>query len=140
MDVLLIAEELREQMRAHASAEYPRECCGILVGRVAGENAEVLHVVAARNVAEGARLRDRYTIEPLAIVRADREARDGGMEIVGFYHSHPDHPAVPSETDRELAWEGYVYIIVRVDAKGGGDLRGWRIGESGAFVEVPVPG
>ncbi|HUO08015.1 MAG TPA: M67 family metallopeptidase [Phycisphaerae bacterium] len=138
MGVLRIADELRQQMRACASAEYPRECCGILVGRVDGEDVDVVQVIAASNVAEGARLRDRYTIEPLAIVRADRAARGGGMEIVGYYHSHPDHPAVPSKTDRELAWEGYVYVIVQSGAEGGGDLRAWRMGDEGAFVEVPL--
>src|SRR6202012_1218344 len=87
MSVLKMAEELRGRIREHGSAEYPRECCGILVGRIGEEDVEVKRAVAARNVAEGERLRDRYVIEPLAIVRADREARDEGLEIVGYYHS-----------------------------------------------------
>ena len=68
----------------------------------------IIQTIAADNVAAVERQQDRYVVDPLAILRADRMARDAGMEIVGFYHSHPDHPAIPSATDTELAWPGYV--------------------------------
>jgi proteasome lid subunit RPN8/RPN11 len=111
---------------SHARASYPQECCGILVGKNDQDGVAIIQAIAADNVAAVERQQDRYVIDPLAILRADRNARDKGMEIVGFYHSHPDHPAIPSATDSELAWPAYVYVIVRVESDRVAEIRAWR--------------
>jgi proteasome lid subunit RPN8/RPN11 len=116
----------------HARTVYPRECCGILLGRREGAAILLMQAIAAENVAEAGRQRDRYVVDPLAILRADRDARHAGMEIVGFYHSHPDHPAVPSTTDRDLAWPAYIYVILHVEHQGVRDVRAWQWPREGA--------
>ena len=126
-------ETLREQMRQHALAAYPEECCGILLGR----DNSVRQVVPAQNAADPPARRRTYALNPREILRLDREARAKNLEIIGYYHSHPDHPAVPSETDRALAWEGLLYVIVPTTAAGSGEPRVWRFGSTEDFSEVP---
>ena len=81
--------------------------------------------------------RDRYELDPLAIVRAERAAREAGLDVVGFWHSHPDHPAEPSRLDTERAWADYLYVIVSTSSSGAGAVRGWRLGDGG-FGEVEL--
>ena len=128
------SEALREQMRRHASAAYPEECCGMLLGR----RNSVLHVVPAPNTADPANRRTTYAIDPREILRVDREARTKNLEIIGYYHSHPDHPAVPSATDRALAWEGILYLIIPATATGSGEPRAWKLRPTGEFSELPL--
>jgi proteasome lid subunit RPN8/RPN11 len=102
-----------EEMLAQARERYPFEACGVLVG-VAQSQARVQRVVPVVN-REQEQPRVRYQIAPEDLIRIQREARDRGEEIVGYYHSHPDHPARPSETDRRIAAEGLsdgVYHVV----------------------------
>jgi proteasome lid subunit RPN8/RPN11 len=107
--------EQAEAMLAHARDGYPFEVCGVLLGH-AGEG-RVARIVRVANREEAAP-RVRYSIAPEDLLRVQREARGQGHEIVGFYHSHPDHPARPSETDRRIAAEGLsdgvVHIVVGV--------------------------
>ena len=85
------------------------------------------------------RARDRYVLDPADIVRADREARARYLDIVGFWHSHPDHPARPSDFDTDHAWVDYVYIIVNTTADGAGDLNGFTLAEEGGpFRQLPL--
>jgi proteasome lid subunit RPN8/RPN11 len=113
----------------HAASTYPEECCGILVGRQAedpAEGASVERVLCAENAREDRR-RDRFLIAPGAILEAHREARAAGLDVVGYYHSHPDHRAEPSEVDREHAWPGLSYVIVAVQGGKVGTTRSWRL-------------
>ena len=135
-----IPRELVGAIRAHGKETYPHECCGFLVGRA----GEVVELARASNAREDSP-KNRYLIPPVEFVRVQREADARGLDIVGFYHSHPDHPARPSAFDREHAWPGYAYLIVAV-AKGVPDeLRGFRFDapdEPFAEIEldlVPVP-
>lgn len=111
-----IAREQAEAVLAHAIDGYPFEVCGVLVGH-SGER-RVQRVVRVPN-GEQESPRVRYLIAPEDLLRVQREARAQGQEIVGFYHSHPDHPARPSETDRRLAAEGLsdgvVHVVVGVE-------------------------
>jgi len=109
-------------LRRQAAEVYPEECCGILLG--AGEDT-VSEAVAAANVAAGDRRR-RYDIDPRTLLRVHRESREQGRRVVGYYHSHPHEPAVPSGHDSELAWPGVCYLIVAVDEGGAGEIRCWR--------------
>jgi proteasome lid subunit RPN8/RPN11 len=101
-----------QAIRAHGSEGYPREICGIMTGP-RGEHT-VTEAKRARNIVVD-RARDRYEIDPRDQIRIQRETDAAGLDIVGYYHSHPDHPAQASRFDTERAWAGYVYLIVAVD-------------------------
>jgi proteasome lid subunit RPN8/RPN11 len=107
-----IVETAIEAIRAHGAEGYPHEICGIMLGP-RGDGA-VTEVRRARNIVVE-RARDRYEIDPRDHIRIQREADADGLDIVGYYHSHPDHPAHASRFDTERAWAGYVYLIVAVD-------------------------
>jgi proteasome lid subunit RPN8/RPN11 len=114
---------LADEIRRHGEAAYPAECCGAMVGRVEGAAKEVLRLSPAVN----RRTDDphRYLIAPDDLRRLEREVREAGQEIVGYYHSHPDHPARPSAFDAEHAWPWYSYLIVRIDRGRGVDMASW---------------
>ncbi len=114
--MLKIAAPALDAIRLHAEQAYPRECCGILLGRRADEERIVLEAVACANVAQPPSAVRRYTIAPEDLIRMQREGRERTLEIVGFYHSHPDHPARWSAADlAEAYWPGCSYLIVTVD-------------------------
>ena len=100
-----------DAIRAHGAEGYPSEICGIMIGPRG--DREVTEVKRARNTVVD-RARDRYEIDPRDQIRIQREADAAGLDIVGYYHSHPDHPAQASRFDTERAWAGYVYLIVAV--------------------------
>ncbi len=101
-----------EAIQAHGAEGYPNEICGIMLGPQ-GDHS-VTEVRRARNIIVE-RSRDRYEIDPRDHIRIQREADETGMDIVGYYHSHPDHPARASVFDTERAWTGYVYVIVSIE-------------------------
>ncbi len=119
--------DVLDAVRAHARATYPEECCGFLLGRAAAGGH---HVVAARRV-ENRRAENRerrYRITPQDYRAADADARARGLDIVGFYHSHPDHPARPSATDQaEASFPGYTYVIVSVEGGEPAALTAWSL-------------
>lgn len=100
-----------EAIRSHGAEGYPNEICGVMVGPLGDRT--VTQVKRARNMIVD-RARDRYEIDPRDHIRIQREADAAGLDIVGYYHSHPDHPAQASRFDTERAWAGYVYLIVAV--------------------------
>jgi proteasome lid subunit RPN8/RPN11 len=100
-----------EAIQAHGADGYPNEICGFMLGPKG--DGEVTEVRPARNIIVE-RSRDRYEIDPRDHIRTQREADAAGLDIVGYYHSHPDHPAQPSRFDTERAWAGYVYLIVSI--------------------------
>lgn len=101
-----------EAIQAHGAEGYPDEICGIMLGPQ-GDHI-VTEVRRARNIIVE-RSRDRYEIDPLDHIRIQREADAAGLDIAGYYHSHPDHPARASVFDTERAWAGYVYVIVSIE-------------------------
>ena len=100
-----------EAIRRQAREGYPNECCGLLTGR-AGEHREVQAVHPAENIADPPR--DRYHLNPVDHFRVQKSCRGQPWEIIGFYHSHPDYPSRPSQTDVGQAWADYSYLIVSV--------------------------
>jgi len=100
-------------LREDVERAYPEEACGILLGRREGIDDTVVRITVCSNVAsEPGR---RYEIAPNQLIAAQQQAEEEGLEILGFYHSHPDHPAKPSATDlREAHWTGYIYLICGV--------------------------
>ncbi len=133
--MLELPENLLEELRLHAREGYPSEVCGLLLGL----DGEVRRITATRRATNlrAATTRDRYEINPQDIVDGDREARERDLVIVGFYHSHPDHPAAPSQYDTERAWPWYSYVILATSAKGNGTATAWRRKETG-MVEEPL--
>ena len=110
-----MAQSLYDQLRAHGEETYPHECCGILLGKAGEASTEVRSLLRAGNTRTDS-AHNRYHIDPRELIAAQREGRTLGLDIVGFYHSHPDHPAQWSQTDfAEAHWFGCSYIITAVD-------------------------
>ncbi|WP_165874063.1 M67 family metallopeptidase [Rubrobacter taiwanensis] len=108
----------------HAEEAYPEECAGALVGMDVGEVKIVVDVWRAENTHEEERSR-RFLIRPEQVREFEERARERDMDVLGFYHSHPDHPAEPSEYDREHAWPYYSYVIASVTQEGVKDVKSW---------------
>lgn len=124
---LRLSESLGDQIRRQGEAAYPGECCGALVGRVEGQAKEVVRLAPAVN----RRTDDphRYLIAPDDLRRLEADVRAAGLDIVGYYHSHPDHPAAPSAFDADHAWPWYSYVIVRIDQGRGAELASWVLAD-----------
>lgn len=131
-----ILTDVLQEVRAHGEATYPEECCGFLLGRIVdGQN----HVVASHRApnSQTEQRERRYQITPHDYVAAARSADEQGVEIVGFYHSHPDHPARPSQTDLEEAtFPGFTYVIVSVMSGRSGDLTAWSLATDRSTFEA----
>jgi len=121
---LRLSASLVDEIRREGERAYPAECCGVLAG-YPGEVKEVLKLVPMTNQ----RTDDphRYLIAPDDLRRIEAELRSSGLEVLGYYHSHPDHPAAPSAFDTEQAWPWYSYIIVRVDRARAAELTSWML-------------
>lgn len=117
-----ISREAMERIHEHAAEGYPHEICGMLIANGDGETVTQVRRVRNTNVE---RARDRYLMDPRDQIRIEREADDNGWSIVGYYHTHPDHPAWASETDARWSWAGPVYLIV--------SCRQGRAAEANAF-------
>jgi proteasome lid subunit RPN8/RPN11 len=103
-----------EALRAHGEETYPHECCGVLLGKAEADGNRVRQIVRAGNTRTD-RAHDRYNIAPEELIKIQRQARGLGLDIVGFYHSHPDHPAQWSQTDfAEAHWVGCSYMITEI--------------------------
>jgi proteasome lid subunit RPN8/RPN11 len=123
---LKISPRLLERIREHGRRDYPHECCGLLLGNV---NHSVKSVISLKPVTNS-RMdspQNRYLISPHEWLEAERETRKEGLDIVGIYHSHPDHPSRPSEFDRENAFPWYSYVIVSITGGKPEDLRSWLL-------------
>jgi proteasome lid subunit RPN8/RPN11 len=126
--VIVLDREQEEAIRRHGEAEYPHECCGLLIGRMEADNRKtVAEVYPVSNAREQEARHNRSLILPGEYVRGERYARGRGLEVVGNYHSHPDHPAEPSQFDLDHAWPTWSYIIVSVGAGRARDLRSWEM-------------
>jgi proteasome lid subunit RPN8/RPN11 len=136
--MLKIPPEVRSQIHAHAGETYPHECCGILLGIPVGGGVTLERAIPAENTADPITRAKRYTIHPRSILEADKLARAANLEIVGFYHSHPDHPATPSQTDLSLAWPDYIYLIAESRQNAPGDLRAWQLTKDHIMEEIPL--
>jgi proteasome lid subunit RPN8/RPN11 len=129
---------LLKVMIDHAEADYPRECCGLILG--VGDRVEAIEPMVNVWVGEaGHSVRDRYAIDPAEMLGVMKRSRDQGLEIIGIYHSHPDHPAVPSECDRAAAWPQYRYVILSVERGKVVDLGVWVLEEE-VFVAIDFGG
>jgi proteasome lid subunit RPN8/RPN11 len=137
-----------EAIRQHGVREYPSECCGVLLGKANGELKQVREVVALKNLRQDVSRtqellpvddpareteRNRFLVDPLDQLRVEKDARGRGLEVLGYYHSHPDQPARPSIYDREHAWPWYSYVIVAVERGTAKELTCWVLAEEGGM-------
>lgn len=148
--LLRLSPEAAQAIAAHAEKTYPDECVGLLFGSLDGELKTALSAFAVENrwagqvsLAESddpSSRRDRFYLDPRDYLRADREARASGLEIVGCYHSHPDYPATPSERDRvgaqAIGGTSFAFVIQSVRAGAAAELASWLLVDAGArFTE-----
>jgi proteasome lid subunit RPN8/RPN11 len=156
---LRLSTQHLEVIRQHGSRDYPSECCGIMLGHSNGDLKEVTEVIPLKNLRrdpEKAREllpldvpgaeseRNRFLIDPKDQVRVEKNARARSLDVLGYYHSHPDHPARPSEYDREHAWPWYSYVIISVQQGKAGEFNSWVLADDRSQfeperVEVPNP-
>ena len=114
MSVLRLPRAVYDGLRAHGQETWPHECCGALLGLPSPEGWRVEAAIPAGNIRTDS-AHNRYQIAPVELVRIERDARSRGLQIAGFYHSHPDHPAQWSTTDfAEAHWLGCCYMITEV--------------------------
>ncbi len=116
-------------MRAEGERAFPHECCGFLLGCEIDRIRQVRDVVPVDNAREDAAQHHRYLITPEDYMRMDKQARQQDMDVVGFYHSHPDAPARPSQIDTENGWPWYAYVIVSVLEGAAGDMTAWVLAD-----------
>ncbi|NET34516.1 MAG: M67 family metallopeptidase [Cyanothece sp. SIO1E1] len=158
--VLKLTSAHLQTIQAHAERIYAEECCGLLIGKLEHESesnlrllAEIWEVENTWSSTISITMADlsgdsssssaldksrRYWIDPREMLAGQRYARDRNLDIIGVYHSHPDHPAVPSECDRIYAWPQYSYIIVSVQQGKMSDLRSWNLDQNHQFQPEPI--
>ena len=124
--MITLGKEQLDAIRAHGISDYPYECCGLLLGHFSPAGKIVTETLPISNAREESAKRNRFLITPEELLRGEQYARAKNLEIVGFYHSHPDSPAVPSQYDLEHAWPTYSYIIVSTSADRADDLFSWE--------------
>ena len=129
-----LSPEAGEAIRAHGAAEYPEECCGALLGEVVEETARVLRAEPLANERTDERRR-RFRINPWEYRRMERLADAEGLALLGFYHSHPDHPAIPSEYDRAHAFPFFHYVVMAVAGGRPGEVSSWILSEDRGVFE-----
>lgn len=122
--VVKIEHDAYRGMVDHAEEGYPNEVCGVMMGK----DGVVTEYRRCRNL-NTERARDRYELDPLSFSEADEYARGKGIEIMGIYHSHPDHPSLPSETDKQRAWPDWGYIIFSVNNGSFNNARLWYLND-----------
>jgi proteasome lid subunit RPN8/RPN11 len=123
-----MSHDVAERIRHHGAETFPYECCGALLGRDSQETREVLELFPLVNRRDDSP-RNRFEVTANDVRDAEKAATAHGLEVIGWYHSHPDHPARPSDFDREHAWPWYSYVIVSVMAGKPADMTSWRLND-----------
>jgi proteasome lid subunit RPN8/RPN11 len=135
-----------------AIACYPLECCGLLVGKINSETKEIWEVIPTENDWENQKqlfqsvdisLDDRqcddsFSINPVILLTTQKKAREENLDIIGIYHSHPNHEAIPSAFDTKFAWAKYSYVIVSVRENKINNIRSWILNDDGHFIEEKI--
>jgi proteasome lid subunit RPN8/RPN11 len=143
--MLKVSAQWANAIRAEGEKAYPNECCGVLLGAIYDADSPsddvrlVESIIPISNARETEEQYHRFKIEPEDLMRVEKTAKAQNREVLGFYHSHPDHPARPSEYDRNNAVPFYSYIIVSVEKKKAAELTSWRLSEDGKeFLEEAI--
>src|SRR3982074_2321844 len=116
------------EMRQHGERDYPFECCGLMLGRFESNGHKiVIETYPISSAREEEAKRNRFLIRPEELMRGEKYSREKRLDVVGFYHSHPDERAVPSTYDLDHAWPTYSYVVVSVAKGQAVDLKSWEI-------------
>ena len=126
MNRIYLSQDDVNLIRREGEASFPEECCGFLFGKSVDEARSILEVIPMRNEQDVNRAR-RFLISPEEFRRAEFHARETAQDLLGFYHTHPDHPAIPSEFDREHALPFYSYVILSVRSGIAAEMRSWQL-------------
>ena len=131
MNAIVLSKSIATQIESEGVAAYPNECCGILIGKEKDGRRVVERLAPMKNVFDAGEQYHRFSIDPLAQIEAEKSADDGGQVVLGYYHSHPDHPARPSEYDRTHVppWSFYGHIIVAIEKGRPADMTAWFMDE-----------
>jgi proteasome lid subunit RPN8/RPN11 len=125
--MVYLTQEHIKQIEAHGERTYPYECGGMLIGRFEDGRKTVTELLPMENAMNESQQHNRVLILPKDVLRAERFAREKRLDVVGYYHSHPDHPAIPSQFDLDHALPVWTYIIVSVEKGKAADLRAWEM-------------
>jgi proteasome lid subunit RPN8/RPN11 len=127
--MIKLTTQQRNEIAAHGERDYPYECCGLLLGSFSavGGGKVCSEVYPISNAREEKAKRNRFLIRPEELMRGEKYAASKNLDVVGFYHSHPDHPAVPSRYDLDHAWPIYSYVVVAVKTGRAEDLTSWEM-------------
>jgi proteasome lid subunit RPN8/RPN11 len=143
MNKLVLTPDQVRQIEEEGAQTYPNECCGIMMGHDMSDGACTRRIVERlepmQNVWDATEQKRRFAIDPLALMKAEKSAAATGQVVIGFYHSHPDHPARPSETDRQFGWPFYSYVIVSIAQGKPADMTSWLLDEqTESFVKQDI--
>jgi len=138
--MLQLSSELKKNIRVAGEATYPNECCGIILGNIGDDGTKnAKRTMDINNSSENNERYHRFLITPEEMFKAEQAARAEKLEIIGFYHSHPDHPSMPSGYDKERALPFYSYVIISVDNGQAQVLTSWELTDDRMdFVEEKI--
>jgi proteasome lid subunit RPN8/RPN11 len=135
--MLVIEQKPLDEMYQDALQSFPDECCGFFFGKDLQDERTVTNVLVVNNSKEGDKRR-RFVISPRDYLNAERFADENGIQLLGVYHSHPNHPAIPSEHDRIAAQPYFSYIIISVKENEVNDIRSWQLNDDFQFEEETI--
>ncbi len=134
-----IPQEILEQIHSHGESAYPEEGAGLLLGKIDGESKQVSEILGLSNAREDKARHNRYLLTPQDYALGELEAARRGLDIIGIFHSHPDHPNRPSEFDREWAMPWFSYLITSVEKGKALESRSWILSEDRSqFLEEEI--
>lgn len=136
--MLHIPKDLFDIIRGHGETHFPEEGAGFILGRVSEDCRYAEHVLPATNQFNVDSRHHRYLIEPEEMIQSEIKAEELGLEIIGVFHSHPNHSAIPSEFDRERALPWYSYVITSIHQDGARASRSWRLSDDRQFSEEEI--
>jgi len=138
--MLRLSSDLEKNIRADGETAYPNECCGVLIGEVDNEGTKtVKSTLTIDNAREDVEQYHRFLITPEDMMKAEQTARSMKLDVIGFYHSHPDHPSKPSGYDKDHALPFYSYVIVSVDKGKAQILTSWELtNDRSDFVQEKI--
>jgi len=140
--MLRLSAELEKNIRTDGETAYPNECCGIILGEINDDGTKIAqHTVSINNSSENDEQYHRFLITPEDMMKAEQTARSMKLDVIGFYHSHPDHPSAPSGYDKDHALPFYSYVIVSVDKGKAQVLTSWELTDDRSdFVQEKIIG
>jgi len=134
MLIRLRSEHMLE-IESHGELTYPRECCGLLLGRISNDEKIIMQILPVENEREASQQNNRFLISPRTMFDSQKIARTNKMDVLGFYHSHPDAEACPSQFDLDHAWPFYAYVILSVKKGKTKKMTCWKLSKDRSIFD-----